>query len=276
MSPTRRAIIPPTPGRRRTPARDYPRGHRDTSTAINVHVTIRTKEPEVPAEFPPARLFLNDIEEIVRVLIAATENYHREREHGGAQTKVTLRIGDQICDEVEELPKIAAKTKELGISVEKGDWADSSLTIGKTHTLLLCFRFARHESLNLYHKLAPIFKRRNLRWRTFVHSAPWLISAYGFLALPLFALLQFLLKQAMPPTPAYALSAALVASLLIALIMGLFLHTTVILRHSSEPSAVRQGLRDKLPAALLGAVLGSVITFVLTLVGLYLKHKYWP
>jgi hypothetical protein len=31
-------------------------------------VTIRTKEQEVPGEFPPAKLFLNDIEEIVDIL----------------------------------------------------------------------------------------------------------------------------------------------------------------------------------------------------------------
>jgi len=38
------------------------------------HVTIRTKEADVPHEFPPARLFLDDIEEIVSILRQAVES----------------------------------------------------------------------------------------------------------------------------------------------------------------------------------------------------------
>jgi len=36
-------------------------------------VTIRTEEPKVPANFPPARLFLDDIEEIIRILRESLE-----------------------------------------------------------------------------------------------------------------------------------------------------------------------------------------------------------
>jgi hypothetical protein len=74
-------------------------------------VTIRTKEAEIPCEFPPARLFLDDIEEIVRILVAATENRKREGElhEDPAKTRLTLTIKDRACDEVQDLPKIAKK-----------------------------------------------------------------------------------------------------------------------------------------------------------------------
>jgi len=41
-------------------------------------VTIRTEEPAVPDEFPPARLFLADFEEIARVLLEAVEEQKSE------------------------------------------------------------------------------------------------------------------------------------------------------------------------------------------------------
>ncbi len=52
----------------------------------------------------------------------------------------------------------------------------------------------------------------------------------------------------------------------------LFQHTVIILRPSSEPSPLRQELLHKFPLV----AISSALTFLLTLLGLYLKHKYWP
>src|SRR5437867_6341929 len=134
-------------------------------------VTIRTKEPAVPGEFPPARLVLNDIEEIVRTLVDAHKNPDIPPLGEDAKIKVTFAIKDQVCDEVEELPKIANKTNELSIQLE---W-ESGITAnylsfyrGSTH--LSTFSLAEEGQLRLYHKLMPIFQRRNLWLRTLVWS----------------------------------------------------------------------------------------------------------
>jgi len=128
-------------------------------------VTIRTK-PEVPDEFPPARLFLDDIEEITRILVEATEKLADQDE----KSTVKLSIKNQVCDEIQELPKIARKTSDLSISVTSGDkFSSSTLRIG--HIIFLYFvGFTREQELNIFHRLAPIFKRRNLWLPTFVHS----------------------------------------------------------------------------------------------------------
>jgi len=266
-----------------------------TRTAINAHVTIRTKEADVPSEFPPARLYLDDIEEIVRVLVEATENHHKG-EHGDPETKVTLTIGDRTCDEVRELPQIAKKTTELSIRVETEGYGPATyLALHSKGNRLSSFGITADEQLRLYYKLAPIFKRRN-RWlatlihshssrSNFVHGA----ASAAFYLLSILLLAVLVLPMLVKPTTvtAYALrqevnawylaiAVAISGTLVILLASALKRHTIIILRPSSEPSPVRQGLRDKLPAALVGAALGSVLTFLLTLLGLYLKHKYWP
>ena len=230
-------------------------------------MTIRT-EPEPPEGFPPARLFLDDIQEITGILVESTEMPEK--------STVKLSIKDQVCDEVQELPKIARKTSDLSISVTSGDkFSSSTLRIG--HTIFLYFvGFTREQELYIFHRLAPIFKRRNLWLRTFVHSHPVVVatlsglSLAGTVGIVLAGLLTH--KSSMMATACGILSVVIFVTIL----TNLFLPSIVIMRPSYESSPVREGLRDKLPAALIGAGVGSVLTFLLTLLGLYLKRKYWP
>jgi hypothetical protein len=245
-------------------------------------VTIRTKEAEVPSEFPPARLYLDDIEEIVRIFRELVES-PKFSEHftpEEVELKVTFSIGNKECDDVLDLPKITRRTRinNLKIRVSKGGWVHTSLTIHWLGSIWLSSGFTKEDTWKAYHKLQPIFEERTPYWRGFIQSLPgWLFGASGLLTFFVLApILRSLLNPHMPPTLAYELSEALSFALVIAIVMGRFPHTTVILRHASEPSTVLQGLRDKLPTALIGAALGSVLTFLLTLLGLYLKHKYWP
>jgi hypothetical protein len=267
-------------------------------TAINARVTIRTKEADLPSEFPPARLYLDDIEEIVRILLEATQtpNEQQTPSNEASRPRVTLTTGDRVCDGVQELPQIAKKTTDLSIRIETEGYGRATyLALHINGSLLSSFAITADEQLRLYYKLAPIFKRRNRWLATLIHShSRWSNTVYGA-ASAAFYLLSFLLLAilALPmlikPTTVTAsalrqevnawylsIAAAISGTLVILLASGLKRHTIIILRPSSEPSPVRQGLRDKLPAALIGAALGSVLTFLLTLLGLYLKHKYWP
>lgn len=261
-------------------------------------MTIRTKEPEVPDKFPPARLFLDDIEEIVRILVDATENRKEQSRPSAAflatladpdnpnenprlfdqpaRTSVTLTIKDQVCDEVQELPKIAKKTTDLQIDVVTNRWtvAVASLAFRKEDgSDLRCFRLTDEERLNLFHKLTPIFKRRNLRLRTLAWSHYWFFVGALFtsclLALGVLAILTS--KHPIHPTRAIVVALPLV-SIIVTLWPILSRHSIVVLRHSSEPSPLGQELLQKAPLA----AISSVITFLLTLLGFYLKHKYWP
>jgi hypothetical protein len=49
-------------------------------------------------------------------------------------------------------------------------------------------------------------------------------------------------------------------------------HTSIAFRYSWEPSPTWAYLKDKIVPIVVGALLGTFTT----LLGLYIKHKYWP
>jgi hypothetical protein len=237
-------------------------------------VTIRTKEPDAPNEFPPARLFLDDIEEIVRVLVEAAKK--RDQNDEDAKISVTLTIKDQVCDDVQELPKIAKRTTELVVKVEKRQWSETSLAFARYGTSLRYFAVTGQEKLSIYHNLAPIFKRRNLWSATLFRShRTLLMTLFYLLVLAQIPAIIFKLNKHTSPTLATVISDVAFPIAITIGIAGLvtsFHHSIIILRHSSEPSPLRQELLQKIPVA----AITSVLTFLLTVLGFYLKHKYWP
>jgi hypothetical protein len=254
-------------------------------------VTVRTKEADAPNQSPPARLFLDDIEEIVSILVDANENREKSiRPDKDVKATLTLAIKDQVCDEVQELPKIATKTFDLSVSVAAQNWLpESSLTFRTYGTVLRLSGFTKVERLSIYHKLAPIFKRRNLWWATFIHShSGWSATIFGAVSAALYILLLLWLSVLFLPITGSAIASylsrhevihwSLRAATLIAVTLATALwsgrrqHSVIILRYSSEPSPLRQELLQKIPVA----AVTSVLTFLLTLLGFYLKHKYWP
>jgi hypothetical protein len=250
------------------------RGHHATETDINAHVTIRTKEPEVPDEFPPARLFLEDIEEIIHILVEAVENPKEPRTPPpvDTKTKVTITTKDKICDEVDELREIAKKTDQLFVSVERTGRDTISLRFTKSGAYLVLSLYTRDERLRMFHKLSPIFKRRNRWLATLVQSHHALFGALSTLSY--FAAIipvVILLNRNVPPTMSIVIG-LLSAAIIITFFATGFHHSMVILRRSSEPSAIRQELLQRFPIA----AISSLLTFLLTLLGFYIKHKYWP
>ncbi len=233
-------------------------------------MTIRTKEADAPNDFPPARLFLDDIEEIVRILVDATEKKEKSiRPDKSAKITLTLTIKDQVCDEVQEVTKIARKTFDLSIDADaQGSLSGTCLSFDRHRTHLFAIGFTREEKLGIYHKLVPIFKRRNLWLATLIHSHRALVlTLIAVLCLASWALLKkptTWIQAHMAALPGIALTTIFLATA--------FHHSVIILRHSSEHSPLRQELAQKIPVV----VISSVLTFLLTLLGFYLKHKYWP
>ena len=68
-------------------------------------MTISRREKPVPTVLPSARLYLDDIEEIVRILTEAADQVPVERAKGALQ--ITFEVGDRFCDDPHELCKIA-------------------------------------------------------------------------------------------------------------------------------------------------------------------------
>jgi hypothetical protein len=250
-------------------------GHRASRAAINAHVTIRTKEPGVPEEFPPARLFLDDIEEIVRILREFIESRETGSHSSVEDLKIKVRFstGGKECDDIQDLPKIAKSNRELSIEVARGRWVEAYL---RCHpwlgTLWWSMGHSQEDKWSAFRKVQPVFQKRSRRWSTLLHSLPW------WLVLPLWTapigavlLLMPLLYNLMSHRAAHTIQALMEGIIFTVMVIGAR-HTTLTLRNSWDPSPLRQYMKDKLIPVIAGTLLGIAGT-ALTL---YLRHKYWP
>ena len=242
-------------------------------------MTIRTKEPDVPSEFPPARLFLDDIEEIVHILQEFIESRKTDSRSTVEDLKMTLRFstGGKECDDVRDLPKIAKSNRELSISVARGGWPETSLRFDPWFdTMWRSSGLTKEDTWSAFHKLDAVFQKRKRHWSALFRSLPWWVKwpplyVFG----PLFPLLRFPLYKLMSHRAADAtvlLSyGVIIMAIITAALMGAR-HTTLALRHSWDPSPFRQYVKDKLIPVVVGALIGIAGTIL----GLYLRHKFWP
>jgi len=228
-------------------------------------------------------LWLEDIEEIVHILVNAVENREETPDALGrdAKTKITLEIGDKLCDEVNDLPSIAKRSNEISIKVESGrlgkmviPGAEAYLKVLTYGTMWRAHGITDKDKLWTYHKLNKIFSTRMLRRQSLARSVsgrPLSISLGVFFTLSIVVL--FLPR---PLTPLALGSVLIVSCLNLAwaslVVFGRNSQTTIVLRHSSERSAARQEKFWKI----LPAIISGLCGIGATLLGLYLKHKYWP
>jgi hypothetical protein len=236
-------------------------------------VAITTIEAEVPSEFPPARLFLDDIEEIAGVLVASAQNRKRQGDinEDPAPTKLTFTVKDRVCDEAQELPKIAKNTIWLMVKAERQYWSMTVLRFSRYSTTLGYYGVTREEQLSTFYSLAPIFKRRKLWLATLLHFNRVLVLALMFFLILAQLTLAFMFKKQTALIPVIVIGFLLVA-IGTTLVATTRHHSIVILRHSSESSTARQEMISKS----IPIVASNILSFILGLLALYIKHKYWP
>lgn len=131
----------------------------------------------MPSEFPPARLFLDDVEEIVHVLTELVQT----RAQQNIKITVALSSGQQECDSVQDLPKILRMSESVEIEVYADTFAYTNLRL---HPWLLAIwrstGFTKESAWEAYHKLQPIFERRKRRLNAIFHALPaWSFALFS-------------------------------------------------------------------------------------------------
>jgi hypothetical protein len=231
-------------------------------------VTIQRKPKDVPTELPPARLYLGDIEQVVQIFLDA-EKADRVRspipeyvEEARSEPKTTFTIRDYICNSVEELPKIASKTRQLVIEVSRYSFS-AKLDVDTWTTRWHSYSITPEEQLFVHHRLKALFEEKRILWRTAARALPWwVVSIFGFVWSPL-------ILEAKPSVHPFAFSLILAIFVLwVFAVSAQFLHTTVILKHRHEHSARRWDTAWK--------IIPPILTFCLGMLTLYLAHKIWP
>jgi hypothetical protein len=249
-------------------------------------MAIRPVQEAVPDTLNPARLFLDDIEEIIRIFVEA------ERDRNGRlpgnpdeALKPSFRVGNQTCDELADLARIYPPfTNTFLVQVQRTGF-DAFVHIDTGSTRWFAYGLNDNEEWGLFHKLEPIFEKRRLAWKSALHSHPRAsYMVYGAAsALLLFLVPTLFLIPFINRVPRIAslltnltefsvLGTVTLVVLFLALRLGLRSHSVVIFRNHSDYSTQRRALIWKTIPEFVKIVAG----FLLGLLTLYFKHKFWP
>lgn len=242
-------------------------------------MTISRLPTPVPKDLPAARLFLDDIEEIVQLLLSAGEVQHTSTVRTPVDwppLEMAFSVGDRICDRIEELPQITKSTKNLIIQVMRGS---------RFHAVLVVDRFAEltthglryDEQLAVFYRVEDVFKQRRLRWHlltleNFRNAPRYTLGLGGVVIGFVFALMGTLVSKGMHLRWGSAIAIGGAVIVCLGLSWGLTRGTTVIFRNFSE----QEELREKKRAGIVVEAVKLFVAFLFGMLTLYLKHKYWP
>jgi hypothetical protein len=116
----------------------------------------------VPDDLPPARLYLDDIEEVATILAAALEETTAVTKQGEKATDIQtkFRIEDKVAPQIRDFEHLKKRTHDLTVIVSKGNF-QAMLIITGSDTRWLSVDLSREKSWDTYSKLKTIFDQKN-------------------------------------------------------------------------------------------------------------------
>ncbi|MGA8223034.1 MAG: hypothetical protein WB780_15405 [Candidatus Acidiferrales bacterium] len=243
-------------------------------------MTIWRVKKEVPTDLPSARLYLDDLEEIVRLfgdaLTDAMKNVTDETERAKPiEKKFMVRNKNKICDEIQDLPNIAKSTRRFKLQVAK-DWRTINLEMAWNGTRWTGPLLTDEVQWTVYRKLQEIFDARKLRlrsaFRAFFFDFMFGAFFFGIGWTLLVPFLDKLLRNVLPSGVALSLALLTAILIFIPVVWLTFAGSTIIFRHSSDHAALREDRLWKIMPALLTGIIGLLVGILIA----YLKHRYWP
>jgi hypothetical protein len=234
-------------------------------------MAISRKEKEVPKNLPPARLYLDDLEMVIKVFQEAKESQSDKAEN---VPRLKFEIENQVCTELTDLPKISETTKDLAMEVHMPNFS-AYLRISPKATYWDSFGLTRKEEWSLHSKLEPIFQGRERPLVALTGRIPAGIIGLGLGIIVTLIVFPFLVSYSIPnmyyPLPS-ARGLYVVGCVFVVLLASYETlassHTVVVLRPYSESSAERdKSFRSKawdVAKIVLAAIVGALI------------YKFWP
>jgi hypothetical protein len=239
-------------------------------------MTITRPPAPVPTKLPIARLYLDDVEDIVQILLDAEKKLGLEPLHYIPDDVVRIRfiVGKgakrRNCDTVADLSGITPKsTNDFELHVSRPLRYNAILLISRSMNQITTSDVSYDEQVAVFHRVEHIFRQRRLFWRNVASDLPawaWAVSFF------LFALV---IDSAAALLSKWAAVGVVIAGTILgaAIVMAARVSgSTVMFRNFSEHDEVQQEKTQKFlfeAVRLVGAFLFGMLT-------LYLKHKYWP
>ena len=220
-------------------------------------MTIRPYPQSIPTKLPPAKLYLDDIDEILQILTDSSAN-----------CQARFVAGRSKCDTLDDLEELGGRTTHFVMDISAP---------GKHQTLELTAASTRihiHEigdqlpAWSKYVNVAAIFEKRKLRLKSVAHAIGWRIFA-GLWLLTL--ALWMWAPHALRPVPAYELPRLATGLVLAAAVVYYFCssQSIVYLRHPRQVGAARW-LAEHKPEIIVG-----VICTLLGAVASQIAEKIW-
>jgi hypothetical protein len=237
------------------------------------------KKREFPDKLPHAHLYLDDVEEISKILLEAYEPVLGER---GEQAQIVYSADDSEMDSIDDLKTRGGSTthfqiivgslrtlqrrSEPGMSFFYGDGVELSSTLSPTTRLYSL----RDKSWAVQARLKAIFDHRQLTLRNSIDSLPWWFRSILLglaVSLPLVAI-RYGLHRAGTTIHVWAVYLAWVIYLVL-LALAVFRPSRVSFVYSYERSTASSAAWRRHSRDFIFLVLGAVIPIVLQLL---VKH----
>jgi hypothetical protein len=233
-------------------------------------MATRTKELEVPREFPPARIYLDDLQEIIEIFREARQYEKYERSPESRET-ISFECGNKTCDTVDDLKKIGGTTWNFEVKVDNFPGCSHSLKMQRLTCWWWSYGTSRDGQWATYRKLEALFKHRK-RWTAALHAIPlWL-----WFTVSLFP--SVIISVTPKSSPFFWIIASVGISVVTAMVvLGIvrLRHTVVVLQDSSEQLGFK-GVVSKSVPQIVGAFLAAFLGVVGTLVVQFILRKYRP
>ncbi|HYK48205.1 MAG TPA: hypothetical protein VEU94_00655 [Terriglobales bacterium] len=213
-------------------------------------MTIKPLSQSIPTQLPPAKLYLDDIDEIVQIL---TES--------DTDCRTSFVAGRSKCDTLSDLKDLRGRTTHFVMDVSsagKHQTLELTPSVTRIHIYEIGDQLA---AWSKYVNVAAVFERRKLRLKAAVRMlGSWMLAGFWFLAVAVWMFV---------PHPArsisiYELTELLTGVLLVAAVAYYFAssHSVVYLRYPQRSHASRW-LEDHKPEIIVGficALMGGIAT----------------
>lgn len=236
-------------------------------------MTIRQSEPEIPMSLPPARLYVDDIEQIIKIFTDALNAVpHGPRDREEDEIITAFRMGTTECDDLKDLVEISDSPAEFGLTVEKGSMYCTFSTDRDSTRWYSSYGFETGQKWSVYHALEQLLRKRK---RTF-WGGDVLDETIDLFVPLLCGVLVAVIPYLWPAfkhfitriVVVFGLEAAVIAVLVISF-RRVRHHTVIIFQRSWDKKKTRDQFRGQLTIAIIAAAVGAILGIVGTLL---VKH----
>jgi hypothetical protein len=222
----------------------------------------RRVESSSADELPAAKLYLDELREIVEILTAPDSDGKSD------EFVVKYRVRDLECDTIEELEQIGGKARNFAIEARVVDGYRTSRLRMRIYGTSLSLECPSSDYWVKQGKIKEIFEKNAIWWKNAARHLPWW---WLLLAAPLDLALHVLFPAFMKGAVAHVIHGLLVVIFLVPWILHVFAGQSVVVLHYSHAHGLRRWFQEHGTQVLL-VVIGVALKYLADWVWQHFRH----